>query len=293
LVEGSESVPSTLDQIGAWVVIATGLLSAVAGGVTMLVSRSIERSREARLRMDTKIEAVGLFEGDRSKHSNAKTGGALLALANLEELEFALTLAGDLWVADLISSTTAIFLVEEGLHTANAETQRRASRLLLANAHRVSDPVPEASADQDGAAQVPKRRISWPSQFNGSWMSEIAVDARRDVLASTLIALTNPSPSALDDDSYWSLADSLAAAMSIDPTPDIRQAAARSVSYLLEFEALAIPGAWSESSSQDRSSVLQAAAADVLQNHTVGTVPLGWATRFLLRLEQSVRAGDR
>jgi hypothetical protein len=102
--------------------------------------RSEERSiREAhRNRVDISIRAVDLIGFDAALSNQHQVGGALLTLANLDEMGLALALAVDLWSSGGISDVVGLELVRKGLGEGQTENvHQEASVLLYRNAHKI------------------------------------------------------------------------------------------------------------------------------------------------------------
>jgi hypothetical protein len=102
--------------------------------------RSEERlQREAhRNRVDISIRAVDLIGFDAELSNPHQVGGALLALANLNEMGLAIALAFDLWSGGGISDIVGMELVRKGLEDGQPESvQQQASVLLFLNAHKI------------------------------------------------------------------------------------------------------------------------------------------------------------
>lgn len=88
---------------------------------------------EARLRADTAIRAVQLMGEDAS---SAQKAGALLALASLQQIEFALELLRDLWPSGSIETGPALWVIEQGLDSDDVAIKRQAVDVFHNNAEK-------------------------------------------------------------------------------------------------------------------------------------------------------------
>ena len=130
---------------------------------------------EKRLRMETVIRAVDLFSTEAGIETpKSQKAGALFALANLEQLDFALALLEQLWPNGEIDTTSATWLIDQGLNSERELTQRTAAHILNFNAHRLTT----ASGG-----------VEFPSSLLEAWNPSLEFNAKALVLMAMTTAL--------------------------------------------------------------------------------------------------------
>lgn len=150
------------DKIVAAVLGVIGLtVSAVLSLLGIGIKKSLDERREGREQdaekrrsIDVSIRAAELMGGGAyGKPSPELAAGALLALTNLGELRFALSLLPELWRKDHIGTPNAIWLVEKIFKAGDLPLKRNAANELSYNATKLAERpdilhMPEPFADQ-------------------------------------------------------------------------------------------------------------------------------------------------
>lgn len=167
-----------------------GLVAAVLTFVGVLLklafdARTLELQQEAesrqkegewRQRVDTFIRAVGLIGPSSGKEtSESQKAGALFALANLGQIEFALALLRPMWSNREVSPSTAVWLINKGLQDPEENLQRQAASLLVDNTQRLIRPSEDC--------------MEWPDCVELEWMPMLDVYARESLLETLLRGL--------------------------------------------------------------------------------------------------------
>lgn len=95
-------------------------------------SLTLREESEARLRKETALQAIELMTSTSDKIGLGKERkeGALIALANLGELNLSIILLENLWANDQIGTSTAVNLLDEAFMTGTPIDQQRASTIL-------------------------------------------------------------------------------------------------------------------------------------------------------------------
>jgi hypothetical protein len=124
------------------------LLTVLVSVIGLMLKDSMDRrtldlrkQAEARLRMDTSLTAVGLM-GAKGKEEgkSLQQAGALMALVNLGHEAFALGLLDELWRAESVPNTSAVWLIERCLLSQKRDLQEEAAQLLRKHADRLLSP---------------------------------------------------------------------------------------------------------------------------------------------------------
>lgn len=145
----------------------------VGGGVGFVVrwqdrrqeARRLEvesRAADARLRADTAIRAVGLLD------ASERHAGALLALAELGQVAFAVDMLREVWPRDAITTSGALWIIDLAFRADDSELQIQAAGVLSANARRLA---------ADGT-------LLFPRDISARWPTELARAARLKLVAS-------------------------------------------------------------------------------------------------------------
>lgn len=122
------------------------------------LARQLEQGRQ---RAETLMNAVKLVGEDGTTQAcKLKRGGALFALAKLDELDFSLTLLENMWPAELVDIYTAVLLVNQGLRSTSIETQDCAASILRDNTLRL--------LSDDGGYHWPSA-ADWDRPWNVEW----------------------------------------------------------------------------------------------------------------------------
>ena len=107
----------------------------------------LKEQAEARLRLDSAINAVELFKNATGEGSQAERAGALFALTRLGESDFALHLLDRLWQDGEVDRETALWVINECLEEDSERTQALAATILRSNATKLPS--------KDGGLSVP------------------------------------------------------------------------------------------------------------------------------------------
>lgn len=145
---------------------------------------------EKRNRIETTIRAVDLLSENNEDATENQFAGAILALVNLGELDFAIALLAQLWPEDLRSPQVAEIVLKEALESGSVSAQISASTLLRHNAEQIQ---------QQGYHIWPIAGLRWRTDLPGNsrigliraagqWIkSEIAID--RESLPDAAVVL--------------------------------------------------------------------------------------------------------
>jgi hypothetical protein len=139
------------DDSGSRFTAALTLVGVLVSASVALVGHAINRQGEARQAVDSSIRAVGLFaKPDGSAAEPLVTGGGLLALANLGQLDFAISLLSGLWGRDRVTREAAITLIDKGLRSGDPATQLDAAYVLHTNSERLWQLQPSGRVQEPG-----------------------------------------------------------------------------------------------------------------------------------------------
>ena len=148
-------------------------------------SRQIEaRDTENRLRLETSIKAVELLTTPEGKLApRSRQAGALFVLGSppLRQLDLARALVDELWPANAISSSAAVWVIDQALRCDDESLQDNAALTLLAHARRL--PLPNGD-------------LEWPACAAFTWPLEVVENARSTLLRALTVALASRPPDA-------------------------------------------------------------------------------------------------
>lgn len=122
---------------------------------------------EARLRMDTSLTAVELMGANGEEGGTPlQRAGALMALANLGHMAFALGLLDELWEGGLVPSTSAVWLIEKCLVSEDGDLEEAAADLLRKHSDRLLLPEgrflwPDAAFDEKTIELLSPLAVFW------------------------------------------------------------------------------------------------------------------------------------
>jgi hypothetical protein len=124
-----------------------------------------------RLEVEAAMKAASLLSTDDGSDANPSTvSGALLALAQLGQVELAMTMLSDLWLGDRVSPATGILIVDRALTSEDSVAQQTAAIALRNNVSRLT------TANSYG------RDYFWPHSVNQRWLPNLAVGTKRHIL---------------------------------------------------------------------------------------------------------------
>lgn len=178
-----------------------------------------QRQAEDRLEMDTCIQAVGLMgTASGEEAGNNQKAGALFALANLGQLEFALALLERMWPTQELASSSAIWLVNEGLKHPDANIQFKAAFLLKENSELLKRPTGD---------------FEWPDHLSWQWRPDLNVYARNQIFDALLNCLRSDHPENWSGEARGRFIVFFHRMMSTDKDPWITTGAALTLHVLL------------------------------------------------------------
>lgn len=123
------------DLLSALTVAESIAIVGLAGSlVAWWTRRSFALQAEARLRTDTEIKAITLLTKDATPEQRA---GALLALVELGQIEFALELLRGIWANDSVEVGTALWVIEQALDSSDEDFRGQAVGILERNAEKL------------------------------------------------------------------------------------------------------------------------------------------------------------
>jgi hypothetical protein len=231
-------------QIGAFDVDEQGsnaqVLAAVLGLVGVLVTaaltfigvllkhsidaRTLQQTAETegRLRLETSIRAVELLTEDGKPALPTRQAGALFVLANLNQLDFAYALLGQVWTKREISPGAAVWVVNHLLVHGDKSLQVEAAVLLDANADTLA-----TSAGYE-----------YPDCVNLAWSNDLPAGAREYLVSALAKALVSQPLVDWDDESLNAMVVQLDLVRRIDKTPYIANGAIVCLDALLEVRQM-------------------------------------------------------
>jgi len=161
---------------------------------------------------------VGTTASGEEAGKNQKAG-ALFALAELGQLEFALALLERMWPNQELASSSAIWLVNEGLKHPDANIQFKASALLKENS---------------GLLKKLTNDFEWPDHLSWQWKPCLNVYARMQIFEALLNCLRSELPGKWSGEAQGRFIVFLHRMMSTDEEPGIAIGAARALHVLLD-----------------------------------------------------------
>lgn len=163
---------SNAQIIAAALTLVGVLVTASLTFVGVILKHSLDARTEGRLRLETSIRAVELLTEDGKPATPTRQAGALFVLANLNQLDFALALLGQMWANREVSPGAAVWVVNRLLLGGDESLQHQAAALLYANADTLS-----TSAGYE-----------YPECVNLTWTNDLPTQAR-EWLVSALVKL--------------------------------------------------------------------------------------------------------
>ena len=101
--------------------------------------KDLRDEAEKRLKMEAAIRGVGLLSSPATRVApKAQKAGALLALAKLGQIDFALSLLDELWRKDEVETSTAVWLINQSLKSDDLNTQNDGAEILDSYATRLA-----------------------------------------------------------------------------------------------------------------------------------------------------------
>lgn len=211
-------------DLNATVAALAALATTTVALLGLLVRRSFDKAAENRLRMETTIRAVELLStADGKDAPKTQQAAALFALEELDQLEFALILLQQIWAADGITTTGALWLIDRGLTAKGPkapELQELAAEILGKN--------PEKLLDSDGG-------LEFPNSVAFQWNLDLNTRTRSAVLVVLLKALLERPRSLWSGRCLDGVLTMLYVVMVEDPEPRLRRDAALALEILLRL----------------------------------------------------------
>lgn len=163
------------------------VVTACVSGIGVLARHQAERrltqehvDEEQRLRLDAAMQAGRLLSGEADKPADPSViASGLLALAELDQAELAVTLLVDLWTenARRVSTEAAILVIDAAFDCGHSAAQLFAAELLCRNACRLS----------------PTQSLHWPNAIEGSWNKHFSARTKL-LIVEALINMTLKAP---------------------------------------------------------------------------------------------------
>ena len=222
-----------------------GLFASVLTFVGVLLklsfdARTLELQREAeeRLKMDSCIRAMDLLRTPSSgEPSENQKAGSLLALANLGQIEFALTLLQRMWPSQEVSLSSAVWLINEGLKHFTARIQFQAASLLNKNAELLKSPAGD---------------FEWPDHLSWQWQPDLDVYARMQIFEALYNCLKSNPPSQWNGNSQGRFIVFFHRMMAQDDHRWITYSAALILQVLLRTYRIDITNYWEDTLERER-----------------------------------------
>lgn len=139
-------------------------------------ARTVQQADETekRLRLETCIRAVELLTEDGKPATQNRQSGALFVLVNLDQLDFAYALLGQMWASGDVSDGAAAWVLNQILLRGGSYLQISAASLLLTNAEKLVE------HDDD---------LQFPDCAYIAWDDELPNNARENLLSALLEAV--------------------------------------------------------------------------------------------------------
>lgn len=179
----------------------------------------LKTEAEERLKLDTAIKAVELFKSASGSASPAESAGALFALVRLGEFHFALRLLEQLWPKGTVESPSALWVINNSLHSTETGVPELAALVLSVNSGRLLN-------NQGGKW--------WPSDYEFESPAELSYMVQKDMLQARIKSLLSAKFN------YWSRNDTNVDIVALvnyfrsELSPQIRQSAAAFLAILLQ-----------------------------------------------------------
>jgi hypothetical protein len=144
---------------------------------------AIQQEAEERQKVDTYVRGLGLLSTPSGNEpSRAQRAAALLALANLGQMKFALGLLEQMWSAGEVAPSSSVWLIneglEEGLKHHDNSMQIQAARILNQHAKELKDYKVDSSH-------------LWPSCLASDWKLDFDQRARVELFRALLRCLSS------------------------------------------------------------------------------------------------------
>jgi hypothetical protein len=137
-------------------------------------SHELQQLTEQRLRLETAVKAVELFGKATTAESRPQVAGALFALTQLRQFEFALGLTDTLLSESKLDAPSAVWIIDQCLLSDSPSAQEHAAQVLRDHAHRLTDVDPSGYPGS----------YYWPGHFNSTWDQSLPWMARMDLLTA-------------------------------------------------------------------------------------------------------------
>jgi hypothetical protein len=148
------------------------------------------RETEKRLKLDTVAKVLELITNGDNYAPPARVAGAVATMVELRGGPVAIRMLRELWVADKVSTSTAVWLVDRVL--TDPETQEDAK---LAAADLLAD---YASKLVPAPGDATQERYEWPSILQDSWPAHLSDASRNSLFHLTRMVLLARKP-----DFWW------------------------------------------------------------------------------------------
>lgn len=206
-------------RFGAVLALSAATLTACTTLIGFLLSRQAQRrldqehaEERERLRLEAAMKAGGLLAAvDDRLPTPASAASGLLALTELDQPQLAVALLVDLWDTkddargSLVSTETAILVVDSALRCDTPDAQLLAAELLCRNATRLD----------------PSQALHWPSSINGMWNPAFGAKTKLLLVDGLVQMTTNPDREATEN-ALQSIAVRLYGIWLADTTPHVR-----------------------------------------------------------------------
>ena len=194
-------------HVSAALVFVGVLVTAAASVIGLTVTRQSSRSADRRLRLDAAMRAGGSFSSHRPEAvSPASAASSLLALTKLDNADLAVALLVDFWspgVEQMISTETAILVVDAALRCGRQSAQLVAAELLCRNSPRLNS----------------CESLHWPSYIDGCWSPAFGPKTKL-LLVDALVLMTLAKPA--NEGALRSVAVRLYGIYNGDPDGDVK-----------------------------------------------------------------------
>jgi hypothetical protein len=177
---------------------------------------------EGRLRLETSIRAVELLTEEGQPATPTRQAGALFVLINLNQLDFAYALLGQIWTNREISPGAAVWVINQLLLNGSPSLQQGAAVLLYANAD----------------ALATESDFEFPDCVTFRWRNDLPTGVREHLVAAILRCLLSKPRDAWDSGVINSVVAQLDLIRRTDDAPHVRGAAVLGLAALFETSAV-------------------------------------------------------
>lgn len=183
------------------------------------MKESLLREQEVqRLNLETSLKVVDLFRSI-AVAEEAECAAGILGLAQLNQLDFALSLLSQKWAAGKLDSEMAILILNKALTSTDENIQERAALMLQSNVKKLA---------------VPGGQYLWPPCVDWNWPKELGENTQEYLLRAFLQLIRQHSVEEWDQDWLVGAFNALYVIQKSSTLLRIQRGAARAAAVVLE-----------------------------------------------------------